>query len=244
MHNVLHGALKYAVQMEVLWRNPAQAVSPPQVVRKEVAPPDISGVQRILEIAKVNEHSLFPCLHLLAYTGIRRGEALGLRWKDVNLEAGAISITQTLGRANDGLIFQPPKTSSGRRTIDLDSRTVEVLHSHKGRQLLEKLNATGAYQDIDLVFANPLGQPLNPMSVTKAFQALAKKADIARIRLHDLRHFHCSVLLQLHQSIALVSKRLGHASISTMDIYRHILPGWQKEAADAFAEAMTEAKQA
>jgi integrase len=241
VHNILSGALKYAVRMEVLWRNPCQAVSPPQIIRKEVSPPDIPGVQHILEMAKADEHALFPCLHLLAYTGIRRGEALGLRWEDVDLELGVISVAQTLGRANGGLIFQPPKTNAGRRSIDLDAGTVSVLRAHQGQQLLRMMSLDRANADHNLVFSNPLGEPLNPMALTRAFQRLAKRAGITDAKLHDLRHFHASVMLQQNQSPALVSKRLGHASVSTtMDIYSHILPGWQREAADAFAKAMEE----
>ena len=92
---------------------------------------------------------------------------LGLRWQDVNLEEGTIAIVQTLGRSVEkGLIFQPPKTNSGRRTIDLDPGTVSVLRGHKGKQLLQKLQAEGAYNDEGLVFADPLGEPLNPIAVT------------------------------------------------------------------------------
>ena len=225
--------------MEVMWRNPVHAVKPPQVVRKEVAPPDIAGVRNVLELARTEEHPLFSCLHLLAYTGIRRGEALGLRWQDVDLEGAVISIAQTLGRANGGLVFQPPKTNAGRRSIDLDGGTNGILRAHQGQQLLHKLRLEGAYQDNDLVFSDPLGAPMNPMALTRAFQSLAKRVGITNAKLHDLRHFHASVMLQQNQSPALVSKRLGHASVSTtMDIYSHILPGWQKEAANAFAKAM------
>lgn len=238
-HNVLSGALKQAVRMELLWRNPSQAVTPPKVVRKEVEPPEVTVVRRILDIAKAEERPLFPCLYLIAYTGMRRGEALGLRWQDVDFELGAISIVQTLGRSLKGLIFQPPKTQAGRRTIELDASTIAILRVHQGQQLLHRAQLEGAYQDYDLVFANPTGGPMNPMGLTRAFQALAKRAGFIDANLHDLRHFHASVLLQRGQNPGLVSKRLGHASIATtMDIYGHVLPGWQKEASEAFAKAM------
>ena len=226
VHNVMSGAMKFAVRMEAVWRNPVQAVTSPTVVRQEVEPPDILGVRRILQLANESEHTLFACFLLIAYTGIRRGEALGLRWQDADMDRGSISIAQTLGRANDGLIFQPPKTKSGRRVIDLDATTVEILRANQGQQMLLQMQLDGAYEDNNLMFANSLGAPLDPMGVT----------------LHDLRHFHASVMLQQGQSPMRASKRLGHASVSTtMDIYSHILPGWQKEAASAFAKAMDEA---
>ena len=97
----------------------------------------------------------------------------------------------------------------------------------------------GAYQDNGLVFPDMLGMPINPMSLTRAFQSLAKQAGAAGAKLHDLRHFHAGLMLQNGGSLLLVSRRLGHASISTTgDVYGHLMPGWQKEAANAFAEAM------
>ena len=95
--------------------------------------------------------------------------------------------------------------------------------------------------DAGLVFPGPLGEPLNPMKLTRTFQGLAKRLGITGAKLHNLRHFHASVMLQDGASLLLVSKRLGHASISTTgDIYGHLLPGWQKEAANEFAKAMEE----
>lgn len=240
IHNIVSGALKYALRMEVVWRNVAQAVTTPRAPRIEVEPPDIGGVTRILEDARTEEHPLFPCIHLIAYTGIRRGEALGLRWQDVNLGAGTISIVQSLGRSVEkGLIFQPPKTNSGRRVIDLDEDTVTVLRVHQGQQLLHKARLDGAFQDQGLVFPGQLGGPLNPMALTRTYQSFAKRVGLAGARVHDLRHFHASVMLQSGQTLLLVGKRLGHVSVvTTGDVYGHLLPGWQKEAANAFAKAM------
>lgn len=240
VHNVISGAFKYAIRMERAWRNPAKSVTPPKIVRKEVEPPNIAKVKSILELAKAQDAPFFPCIHLLAYTGLRRGEALGLRHQDLNLEAGTLSVIQSLGRSlNKGLIIEPTKTSAGRRSIDIDDTTADVLRAHIGKQMLSRMELGGSYVDHGLVFAGPLGEPLNPMVLTRAFQSIAKKAGVARAKLHDLRHFHASVMLQNGGSLLLVSRRLGHASISTTgDVYGHLMPGWQKEAADAFAEAM------
>lgn len=242
VHRVISSTLKYAVRMEVLWRNAAQAVTPPKVVRREIEPPDVLEVKRILAEAIAQNHPLYAAIHLIAYTGIRRGEALGLRWQDIDLEAGTISIVQTLGHSlHKGLVFQPPKTNRSRRSIDLDPGTADVLRAHKVKQLEHRLLLGEAYQDNGLAFPDALGAPLNPMALTRAFQSLAHVLGLKELRLHDLRHFHASVMLQHRQSPALVSQRLGHASVSTtMDIYSHILPGWQKEAANAFAKAMGE----
>ena len=109
------------------------------------------------------------------------------------------------------------------------------------RHRLGRAEMGNAYQDAGLVFPGLLGGPLNPMKLTRAFQGLAKKEGIRGARLHNLRHFHASVMLQSGASLLLVSKRLGHASVATTgDIYGHLLPGWQKEAANNFAKAMEE----
>ncbi|MCZ6788839.1 MAG: site-specific integrase, partial [Chloroflexi bacterium] len=211
----------------------------PRIERSEIVPPQIEAVVRVLESADATGHYLFAALHLLAYTGARRGEILALDWEHVNLTEGTISIMRSLGRSREGLILGPPKTSNGRRVIDLDQRTIEVLQAHQGRQLLEKVQAEGAYKDKDLVFANPVGDLINPMRVTRAFQSLAKQCGAGHVKLHALRHFHASVLFQQKQSLFAVSRRLGHASISTTaDLYGHMLPGSGKEQADAFAHAM------
>jgi len=242
VHTVISGAFKYALQEDLVWRNPAKAVTPPKVERREVEPPEIGRVKEILELAEKEGHPLYPCLYLIAYTGLRRGEALGLRHKDLNLETGLISIVQTVGRSiHKGVIIEPTKTTYGRRNVDLDDDTVAVLRAHIGKQLLNRMELEGAYQDHGLVFPDLLGNPLNPMALTRAFQSFAKRLGLVGAKLHDLRHFHASVMLQNGQSLLLVSKRLGHASISTTgDIYGHLLPGWQKEAANAFAKAMRE----
>lgn len=246
VHNVISGAYKYAVRMEVAWRNPAKSVTPPKITRKEVEPPEIVKVREILKLAEQEGHPLFPCFHLIAYTALSRGEAIGLRHQDLNLESGTISVVQTISRSlHKGIIVEPtktPKTHDSRRMIDLDDETIGVLGAHLGKQLLHRMELEGAYDDNGLVFPGPLGQPLNPMAVTRGFsQSFAKRMGFNGAKVHDLRHFHASVMLQNGQSLLLVSKRLGHASISTTgDVYGHLLPGWQKEAANAFAKAMKE----
>jgi len=178
----------------------------------------------------------------MAHTGLRRGEALGLRHQDLNLETGLISIVQTVGRSlYKGVIIEPTKTTYSRRNVDLDDDTVAVLRAHIGKQLLNRMELEEAYKDHGLVFPDQLGNPLNPMALTRAFQSFAMRLGLIGAKPHDLRHFHASVMLQNGQSLLLVSKRLGHASIATTgDIYGHLLPGWQKEAANAFAKTMRE----
>ena len=242
VHTVISGAYKYALRMEAAWRNPAKAVTPPKVLHKEVDPPEIAKVKAVLALAQEEGHPLFPALHLLAYSGLRRGEVLGLRHQDLNLEAGYISIVQTVSRSlHQGIIIQPTKTTYSWRTVDLDDDTVTVLRAHLGTQLLHRSEVQEVYEDNQLVFPDMLGKPLNPMILTRNFQSFAKRLGLNGAKVHTLRHFHASVMIQSGQSLLLVSKRLGHASIATTgDIYGHLLPGWGKEAANAFAKAMRE----
>ena len=116
---------------------------------------------------------------------------------------------------------------------------MEVLRDHKVRQMEQRLALGPAYEDNDLVFPNEFGKPLNPMALTRTLNRAANRIGVDRIKLHDLRHFHASLLLQSGQNSVLVSKRLGHSTFSmTLDVYGHLMPGWQREAAEVFAKAM------
>lgn len=240
VHTVLSGAMKHALRMELISRNPVSLVAPPPLKRREIVPPSISVVRDALALAREEGHYLFPCIHLIAYTGLRRGEALGLTWDNVDLDQGSIAIEGSLVRSQErGLIIEPPKTDSGRRTVDLDSGTTGVLAEHWESQQHIKKTMREAYEDRGRVFAGPYGEWLNPMSLTRTVKYLGGRVGYKAMTVRSLRHFHASVTIQSGQNIVVVSKRLGHSNVSiTSDIYAHSLPGWQKQAAEAFAEAM------
>ena len=242
VHRVLSGALKHALRMEIIYRNPVSAVSPPRIIRQEPAPPDISAVRAALDLAGAEEHYLYACIHLIAYTGMRRGEAMGLLWNNIDLDQGRLLIERSLSRTLErGLYVDPPKTHSGRRVIDLDAGTIEVMAKHQQHQRTVKELMREAYEDYGRVFAGPYGEWINPDQLSKAVKSFGQRVGHPEMTVRSLRHFHASVSLQSGQSIVIVSKRLGHASVSTTaDIYAHSLPGWQKQAAEAFARAMKE----
>jgi integrase len=241
-HRVLSAALKSAVKMELLYRNPALVVDPPRPEKREVRPPDVRTVNDLLDASEREGDRFYPALRLIAYTGIRRGECLGLHWRDVDLARQEITITASLVRsAEKGLILEPPKSKASRRVINLDDGTAQVLGEHKVRQMEQRLVLGSTYQDSDFAFPDEFGLPLNPMALTRALQRAARRAGSGHIKLHDLRHFHASLLLQSGQSPVLVSKRLGHSTVSmTLDVYGHLMPGWQREAAEVFAKAMSQ----
>ena len=215
-------------------------MSPPSVVRKEPSPPDIPAVREALALAQAEDHYLFPCIHLIAYTGLRRGEAMGLTWNNVDLEEGHILVETSLVRSDEqGLILEPPKTHSGHRAVDLDPGTTQVLADHWERQQQIKAVMREAYQDQGRVFAGAFGEWVSPDRLSNAVRSLGKRVGYPSMTVRSLRHFHASLMLQSGQNIVVVSKRLGHANVSmTSDIYAHALPGWQKQAAEAFAQAM------
>ena len=114
VHTVLSGAMKHALRMELIYRNPVSLVSPPPLKRREIIPPNISVVRDALALAREEGHYLFPCIHLIAYTGLRRGEALGLTWDNVDLDQGRITIEGSLVRSRErGLIIEPPRRTAG-----------------------------------------------------------------------------------------------------------------------------------
>ena len=135
VHQLLSGAMRYAMRLEIVHRNPVSLVSPPPVAKRELTPPRVQAVRDTLSLAQTEQNHLFACIHLIAYTGVRRGEALGLTWDNVNLQSGQLRISASLVTTRGrGLILEPPKTDSGRRVIDLDSNTVDVLIDHREQQ--------------------------------------------------------------------------------------------------------------
>ncbi|MCP3934207.1 MAG: site-specific integrase [Actinomycetia bacterium] len=169
---------------------------------------------------------------------MRRGEALGLRWRDLDLDSGDLRITQTIVTISYTPQFDTPKTKRSRRSIYLDHTTVDELRRHRLRQKEERLALGEAWMnDGDLVFTDELGRPLHPDKVTRAFRAHVREADLRSIRLHDLRHTYATLALKAGVHPKVVSDRLGHATTGiTLDLYSHVTPGIGREAADLVAD--------
>ena len=241
VRTALSGALKHAMSLERISRNVVAAVKAPPEPDREVQPPPMEAVKQMLALAKKQDYWLYAVLHLLAYTGIRRGELLALLWHMVDFKKSEIRIAASLGRRSNGLNLSKPKTARGNRVVSLDAATLDVLRQHQARQSLEKAELGDAYADNGIVFADPLGNWLNPMKVTRKVQSLGRKVGHPEVTPHSLRHFHCSVTLERRVNPAVTSQRVGHANPAiTMRMYAHVLPGWQQEAADDFARAMDE----
>ncbi len=240
IHNVLSGAMKHALRMELIARNPVAAVSPPTVPKVEAFSPDIAQVLTLLAAARSDElyRYLWACIHLIAYTGMRRGEALALQWADVDLDGKFLNVKASLVATMRGSLLEPPKSDRGRRTVNLDDLTAAVLREHRQRQL--ELAKQLGVNPPEIVFPRrDLQGWCRPNALGRAMKSLAKKAGCPQVTMRSLRHFHATVILQNRENPVVVSQRLGHSSVSiTTDIYAHALPGWQQETAESFAQTM------
>lgn len=235
-HRILSEALHQAVRWRLLHSNPCELVDPPRPVRRDMKTIDPEQTAKLLNAAAPLR--IYVPVLLAATTGMRRGETLALRWKDVDLDSAVLAVTQTLEKVGKQLTFKAPKTERSRRTISLPQITVEALRRHRVKQAEERLAAGKAYVAQDLVCCNALGQPLDPDYVTHAFAKFATASKLT-IRFHDLRHSHISHLLAagIHPKIA--SERAGHASVSiTLDVYSHVIPGMQEDAAKRIDAAL------
>lgn len=231
LHAVIRQALQQAVKEGLLARNVADATSPPTVKNKQMRPLTENELLTFFETAKGDR--LFAAYVLAATTGLRRGELLGLCWDCVDIEHGVITVQRQLLVLKDCLTLEETtKSKSGRRSITLTDDAIRELKAHKKRQAQEKLLMGEAYQDNGLVFCKEDGTPLDPREFTKRFQRQLAKAGLPKVRLHDLRHTHASLLLARGVHPKVVQERLGHSSITmTLDLYSHLTPGLQEAAA-------------
>jgi integrase len=169
---------------------------------------------------------------------VRRGEALPLRWTDLDLDTGTATIRRAFVTVGYQVVDSTPKSGKGR-AVDLDPQTVAVLRAHKARLAQERLDIGPAYDDQGLVFARKDGAPLHPDRVSKMFDAYVKRAGLRRIRLHDLRHTHAAHLILSGANPLVVQQRLGHHSVAfTLSHYGHLFPSMQRQAATAIGELM------
>lgn len=235
---IIRNSLEHAVDFEMIPKNPAKKVKLPKSNIKEMNIWDENEVNCFLEVAKKDQIYIVFILGLT--TGMRQGEILGLRWKDVDLEKGLINIKQTL--SHDGKTFlSGAKTKSSLRTINLPLATINHLKRRKRIISKEKLSFGPEYQDFDLIACTQHGKPLNPANVRRSFNRLINLADVPIIRFHDLRHTHATLLLSKGVNVKVVSKRLGHSDIKvTLDTYSHVLPTMQEEAVRHLDEIIDE----
>jgi integrase len=235
VHAVMRKALKDAVRSNLVQRNVAELVDPPRITRAQIRTWSAREVRTFLN--HVRSDRLYAAYVLAATTGMRRGEVLGSRWQDVDLDHGRVSVSQTLVVVSGyDVQYSEPKTAKGRRMIALDSQTTEALKEWRESQLVERALWGDAYEDADLMFCREDGKPLHPDQFSDAFWRHVAAAKLPRIRFHDLRHTHATLALAAGVHPKVVSERLGHASIViTLDTYSHAIPAMQETAAELVA---------
>jgi integrase len=232
-HRVLHCALETAVRWNYIVRNPADLVSPPKVTKPETAFLTTEQARKLLETARAIQHPDEALYVTLLATGLRLGEALALRWSDVELAAASLAVKRSVCRLpGQGFVFQPPKTKRSERTVSLAPFAVDALRRHRARQNAERLKAGDLWEDGDLVFANAFGRPREMQNVSRrSFRPLLAAAGLPVVRIHDLRHSAASLLLPLGVHIKIVSEILGHSTTAiTLDTYSHSVPSLQADA--------------
>jgi integrase len=231
-HAVLHRALKQAVLWNLIPRNPTEAASRPRPVRTEMKTLNEREVRQLFESSEEERfHALWV---VLATTGIRLGEALGLKWDDADLSSGRLTVRRCLQRQRGkGLVFVEPKTSRSRRTIHLAPGAISALTRHKRVvQAQERLRAGEVWQEHGLVFATEIGRPLEGSHVNQRFHRALMGAGLPDLRVHDLRHTAATLLLTRGVHPKIVQEMLGHSTITlTLDTYSHVAPALHAEAA-------------
>ena len=220
---VLRSALSDAVKWRVVPYNAAKAASVPRVKRVEIRVFTPEEARRFLTAAENDR--LGPVFSVALAVGLRLGEALGLRWVDVDLERGQLHVRQALQRVGGELRFVEPKSEQSRRTVALPEVATAILKRHRTTHLEERLKTGRRWTDSGLVFTTTIGTPLDDRNVRRAFKAILRAAKLPNIRIHDLRHTCASLLLVQGVHARVVMETLGHSQISlTLDTYSHVLP--------------------
>jgi integrase len=234
LHLVLNQALGQAVRWQLLAANPAAGVQAPRPKRSQrvVVDPDLA--HRLLDESAGTRYEL-PCALALA-TGMRRGEILALRWTDLSSDYSSLQVVRTLQPSQEGLVYEEPKTARSRRAVLLPEFVRPYLQRQRDSQT-QRRETRDHREEERLVIDRGDGAALNPDTLSTGWARHLRNRGLPRVRFHDLRHAHATLLLLQGVHPKIVSERLGHASIGiTLDTYSHVLPSLQSQAADAFDE--------
>ena len=227
---VLRAALNQALRWGLVSRNLASLTDPPRYRAREIAPLTPEQAKRFL--AAVAGHRLEALFTVAVGVGLRLGEALGLPWDAVNLDAGKLSVRQTLERGGEHPRLGEPKSTRSRRTIWLPRIVIAARRKHRARQLQERLIAAERWNDSGLVFTTEAGVPLDGCNINRTFKVLLRQAGLPAVRYHDLRHTAATLLLAQGVDLRTIMETLGHSQISlTANLYAHVVPALKDQAA-------------
>lgn len=243
IHNMLHKALHDAERKQLVSRNVAKSADPPRHERRQLDGSQTWTPDQVRTfLAAIADHRLYVAFLLAITTGMRRGEILGLRWIDVEFTRSRLQIRQTVISVAYEVQISMPKTNKGRRSIALDTTTVDALREHRRKQRKDRSTIGDTVGETDLVFAREDGQPVHPDLFSQIFDRAVARLDVPRIRLHDLRHTHATLGLAAGIQPKVMSERLGHATVAfTQDVYVHAIPEREEEAASTIAALIFDA---
>ena len=237
IRGTLRSALNHAVKWDLVARNVAALVETPRVEQFEINPLTPDEARSFLASVKGDRHEALYSVALAM--GLRQGEALGLRWQDIDLKMGYLRVNKQLQRFDGEFELVEPKTRRSKRSLAMPKSIADQLVAHRLRQLKEKADADGRWHDSDLVFTTSTGRPLDGTVVTHQFHRLLTRAGLAQRRFHDLRHSCATLLLVQGVSPRVVMDVLGHSQIGlTMNTYGHVIPEMRKEAAERMEELL------
>ena len=242
MHRILKQALGQAVRWQLLTRNPCDAVDPPKVERQEIDTIDLRQTAELLRALR-DTRMYVPTL-LGVMCGLRRGEVAALRWRSVDLAAGNLAVVQSAEQTKAGVRYKEPKSGKAR-SLALSATVIEELKVWRVRQAQELLRLGVRPDGETFVVTQADGNPVQPHSITHEWVRLLRVRKLRRIRFHDLRHAHATHLLAngVHPKVA--SERLGHSKVGiTLDLYSHVMPGMQEDAAAKVDAAFRAAQKA
>ncbi|USK82622.1 site-specific integrase [Peribacillus frigoritolerans] len=230
---IVSASLKKAKVLKLIKHNPADGITLPKIKKREMSIWSLKQVNQFIS-ESININRLTRCyigFLISIYTGMRQGEILGLRWKDVDFETHTIFVRQTL--TQNAEIKSGAKNEASVRSIHIPSKLVDELRSYRKQVLQEKLTHGQNYHDNDLVVCTRDGKPMIPRNFRKEFYNLIERVGLPKIRFHDLRHTHATILIQQNINVKLISERLGHSDIeTTLNTYSHVLPDMQKSVSD------------
>ena len=227
---ILRSALAQALKWNLVGRNVAQLVDPPASQKHEITPFDVDQARTLL--ATTSGHRLAALFSVAVAMGLRLGEALGLRWEDVNFEDGVLRLRVALQRIDGALVLTDVKSRRSRRGLVMPATVLAALKTHRVRQLEQRLAAGDRWSDTGLVFTTRHGKALDARNVSRQFHKILTAAGLPSIRFHDLRHTAASLLLAQGVEPLTIMEILGHSQVSlTLDTYTHVMPTLQRDAA-------------
>lgn len=237
VHIVLHRAFEDAVRRGLIARNPADHTDVPRVEQQPMNTWSREELRAFL--GSVKDDPMYAAWLLAATTGMRRGEVLGLRWTDVDIDRGRASVSQQITTVRNKPVAAPPKTAKARRAVALDKRTILALEKHRRGQAAQQKLAGASWVNTGLVFTRPDGNLIHPDLFSRWFTQRCRAAELRRIRLHDLRHGWATMALEAGVHPKIVSEQLGHATTGiTLDIYSHVAPSMSADAVERVASAL------